>query len=866
MASLSISPAFESLPASGSSRHARRHSRHPTAAAPLPAFSFNTSTASHAMDATSNDKEEDDSNTATDHVRRPSKPAPLPDFTFNPGAEIPVQRTPSPTHPILEEMALNQQRAKSAAPAPLSAFTFKPAVVRGPSSPTKLEHDSEPPKGNIHKRADSEFVGGKAQGAQLLDMSPVKHEPKPSGPPVTGSGYKPQHLHRRSQAISMSDIDTSDLIKQHALAKARAPPSPSTPQDNGFSFTRASPAHRQTPSTSRSPPGSPRRRESASSYKPRTVDFSDRVDVIPRPLSMISSETERSSSTVRGHSRPNSITSIASLGTPLQASPFEFPEHDSPTPSHAALSRRPNTADACLFLSGSATKNDHNLLTMPKRPLSASDSPIVTSSGSPPLKKKQHFWSTHGNDPSPTPTPRAEEADPFEEDKPMTPQPIEAPSQRPKTAPERPAIKKRQKYHTWTAGIFSKKTKHRPTKKSMHSPTPPPALRGEGDKVDEIFDTDDTVVLREVSPVSARRQPSLEERFPTPTPRHVPVETSGPVIDLDAVLEQPDEDGGLSDDHARKTTARIAKLHSSERRGVIDAFGVSHRRTESAPALSPVNRSALFSMRHQASNPSLSEEVFDEEEEDNFLAHEEEAKHVLVEEPVSGQPQRAEVEQENGLGLTNLSSHVDGVIILDSDNEGGAEDVKSSKSTLEAPAVGLDGLPKRPSTSPMAFAYPDPQLHYASSTEGRATSASLISSPDADHLSFDIQSRPRRLGELNVDTIRPSTDDLPSLSDSISSAVIPRGSLNDNVRPSLEKRSHSMFVPGSSRPNEGWKRSSLASFTRLIPGSAHGSKVKLETVSAEGEDTTKKKDNRINRLMHFWRKKEAGGRPTTSSR
>jgi len=817
------------------------------------------------MNETSNDKEEDTSNAAAGHVRRPSKPAPLPDFTFNPGAEIPIQRTPSPTHPILEEMALNQQRAKSAIPAPLSAFTFKPAAARGSASPTRSEHDIEPTKGNLHRRADSEFVGGKSQGAQLVDVSPVKHESKASGPPVTGSGYKPQHLHRRSQAISVSDIDTSDLIKQHALAKARAPSSPSTPQETGLPFTRASPAHRQTPSASRSPPGSPGRRESASGYRPRTVDFSDRVDVIPRPLSMISSETERSNSTICGHSRPNSINSIASLGSPLQSSPFERQEHNVPAPSDTAIIRRPNTADASLLLSGSAAKNDRDLLAMPKRPLSASDSPLVSSSGSPPLKKKQHFWSTHGNDPSPTPTPRVEEANPFEEDRPMTAQPIEAPSIRPKTAPERPSIKKRQKYHTWTAGIFSKKSKHRPSKKSMRSPTPPSLLRRDSDKVDEIFDTDDTVVLRECSPVSARKQPALEQRLPVPTTNLALVETSSPMIDLDAALEQPDEDRRLSDDHARKTTPRIAKLHSSERRGVVDAFGVSHRRTESAPALSPVNRSALFGMRHQGSNASLSEEVFDEEEEDNFLAHEEEARHIAVEGPALGQSERTHIRQENGLGLTNMSSHADGVMILDPDDESGVEDVRSSKSTIEAPAVELNGLPKRPSTSPMPFAYPDPQLHYASSTEGRTTSASLISSPDADHLSFDTQCRPRRLGDLNVDVIRPSTDDLPSLSDSISSAAFPRGSSSGNVRPSLEKRSNSMFVPSSSRPNEGWKRSSLASFTRLIPGSAHGSRVKLDTVSTEGEDRTKKKDNRISRLMHFWRRKEAGGRPTTFS-
>lgn len=799
------------------------------------------------------------------HMRRLSKPIALPEFTFNPGVSIPVERTPSPTHPILEEMALNQQRvSKSAKPAPLPAFTFNPGAARGSLSPTKLESDAEPTKVNLHKRAGSEFVGGSAQGAQLVDASPIKHEPKPSGPPVSNSGYR-GHTHRRSQAISVSDIDTSDLIKQHALAKARAPSSPATPQETSFSFPRASSAHRHTPSNTRSPPGSPRR-GSVPGYRPRTVDFSDTVDVIPRPLSMISSETERSNSTIRGHSVTNSINSIASLAVPPLQSQPEAPEYNARPSFETVNDRRPNTADASLLLSSNTAKNDQNLLTMPKRPLSASGSPMVSSSGSPPLKKKQHFWSTHGNDPSPTPTPKIEQADPFEY-KPMTAQPIEKPPSRPKTAPERPSIKKRQKYHTWTAGIFSKKTKHRASKKSRRTPTPPALLRKDSDKVNEIFDTDDTVVLREDSPVSARRQPLLEQRFSLPATSLALDDAYSPMIDLDTALDPPEDDRRHSDDHSRKTIAKIAKLHSSERRGVVDAFGVSHRRTESAPALSPVNRSALFGMRHHGSNASLSEEVFDEEEEDNFLAHEQETRHYSGSASIHADAHRVTPIPKSGLGLANLTSNTDDVVILDPDNhtEEEAEDVRSSKSTLEAPTLMPDHLPKRPSTSPMPFAYPDPQLHYASSTEGRTTSASLISSPDADHVSFDTQSRTRRLGELNVDMIRPSTDDLPSLSDSASSNVYPHGSSIRNARPSLDKRSNSMFVPGTSRPYEGWKRSSLASFTRLIPGSSHGSKVKLDTVPGEGEEKTKKKSNRISKLMRFWRSKEADVRPTTSS-
>ena len=588
-----------------------------------------------------------------------------------------------------------------------------------------------------------------------------------------------------------------------------------------------------------------------SAYRPRTVDFSDRVDVIPRPLSMISSETERSSSTIRGHSLSNSINSIAS---PTPVSPPEELAVTSPFTAEPVSERRPNTADASLLLSSGKYHDNRDLLSIPKRPLSACGSPMVSSSGSPPLKKK-HFWATQGTDATPTPTPKEEKANPFDTEMRVA-EPSDEIRARPKTAPERPSVRKGRKYHTWTAGIFSKKTKSRGTKKPKRNPTPPALLKQDSDKLNDIFDEDNTVVLREDSPVSARKQAPIRQPLSLQLPQSSANDFISPVIDLDAALDPFTDDRRHSDDNARSTTAKIAKLHSSERRAVVDAFGVSHRRTESAPALSPVNRSALFGMRHHGSNASLSEEVFDEQEEDNFLAHEEEIKsHSALQSSESVNKQPSPV-VEGGLGLSSALRRADDVVIVDLDLDAESEDIRSSKSTIEAPAMLVNEMPKRPATSPMTFAYSSPQLHYASSTEGRTTSVSLISSPDPDHVSFESGSRPRRFGELNPDSVRPSTDDVPSLSDGASSNV--RASCSGNVRPSLEQRSHSMFTPGTSRVQEGWKRSSLASFHRLIPSSSHGSRQRLEGLPSDAEEKTKKKPNRISRLMHFWRSKEAG--------
>jgi hypothetical protein len=169
---------------------------------------------------------------------------------------------------------------------------------------------------------------------------------------------------------------------------------------------------------------------------------------------------------------------------------------------------------------------------------------------------------------------------------------------------------------------------------------------------------------------------------------------------------------------------------------------------------------------------------------------------------------------------------------------------------------------KRPSTSPMFFQYSAPHSHYASSTEGRTTSASMISSPDAEHVSFESFARgPRYLGEHNTEyVLRGSNEDLPSLSDSISSAAVPRLSSSAQTRSSLEHRAHSVCVPGTSRSNQpSWKRSSLASLNRLIPGSSNGSKLKFEAVAvepAENEEKEKRRSHRLSKLMKFWRSRE----------
>jgi len=841
--------------------------------------------------------------------RRLSRPPPLPDFKFNPGADLPPERNARRTHPILQEMALNQQRvSRSARPAPLPPFTFSP----GPSdsnqaspSPTKMGpgEPSQPARVG-HRRRGSELVGGgnEAPVPLVTNVSPEKPaDSRPHGPPVLGGSRG--HAHRRSQAVSISDIDTSELIKANAIAKARACPTPTTPSDGG-------PGRQQptTPSyTGRSPPSSPRRRGSAPGSRPR-VGFADHVDVIPRPLSLISSETEGSSSTVRGgHSLSGSINSLASPSPRPPSSTITIP---SPSDRDASP-HRPRTADPMTMLSPTFAPRDDKFMTMinlPKRPLSASGSPGFLGSGSPP--KKKHFWFSYSNNASPTPTPQGECADPMTLALVRTGRVDPSELIRPKTAPGPSSSTKKRKYHTWTSGIFSKKAGKRTSKvKEKRALGPPPALtRTPSETLNDIFDADDTIVIRNASPMSFQTGPSLLLQSTPPAVSWSGPDTDGqvtsPIIDLDAALGPFGSEEKLGNDvHPRRVAAvRIAKLHSSERRANLDAFGAVHRRTESAPTMPAINGST-FAVHRRGSNTSLVEEVFDEEEEDIFLAAaEEESAHggerqeesaatwllssssssasssVAIPPPNSHQPEQPITEPTaaaeptpatppsgsvDGLGLAMTTDEPrDGVLIVDAEDDIAQVETGSSKSTIEAPIFAEAGVPKRPVSSPMSFAYPAPQSNYASSTEGRTTSASMISSPDAEHVSFDHQRRQvRYLGEPSPDfALRLSNDDLPSLSDSISSGAIPRISSSANTRSSVDQRSASMIVPSTSmRQNQAWKRASLASLNRLIPGSSNGSKLKFEaTPDLVVDDKTKKKANRISKLMHFWRSKEKG--------
>ena len=858
--------------------HSRKRSRHPSAnAAPLPAFSFNPG--ANVEEIGQPDAENSRLEAAINPpsaMKRAGKPAPLPDFTFNPGAELQLDATPSPTrsHPILEEMARNQQEvSRSARPVPLQPFIFSPATNNFQTTPSPTKTNFTDPPGSHrstgHRRGASEFVGGAADNAQLVTTgSPQKSELRSPGPPVSGSGFR-GHAHKRSKAISVSEINTSDLIKADAVSKFRSGSTPTTPSEpTGQSLHRTPQKHHSVSYPTDSPQTSPRRRESAPGFRPR-VGFSEHIDFIPRPLSLISSETSGSSSTVRGyHSVSGSINSIAASPTPQMSSTSFLFDNESPT-------RRPQTADAAQTpVSSKSGGASVSAIDLPKRPLSASGSPVVEQKDTPSLRKK--FWFSHSADNSPCATPKAESPDPLSVFTDLSvPSQIEA--VRPKTSPERSTPNK-VKARTWTNGIFSRKSRQRGSKgKPKRTATPPMIVRRPSDQMNEIFDTDNTIVIRDPSPPKERSalvQPTVQTAPIQPIFARPGNDISSPIIDLDAALGPFGSEEKFAKEQGPRSSSRFAKLHSNERRGVTDAFGV-HRRAESAPHLPPVNR-GTFGVHHLGSNASLVEQVFDEEEEDNFLAEEQEDGRGSAASDESSRPVTAGTDPAvkdfgspataieasgrptEGLGLSTHGAD-NSVFIVDSEAEVALDPIRASDSTIEAPVLSEVDIPKTPVTSPLEFAYPAPQRYYASSNETRTGNNSQISSPEADHISFDHQPKFNRyLGAPSPDMpVRASNDDLPSLTDSISTGAVHRFSSSANTRSSAEQRSASVSGPATPKVTQNWKRASLASLNRLIPGSANGSRLKFETTpDATDDEKVKKKSNRISKLMHFWRSKE----------
>ncbi|KAL1960465.1 hypothetical protein VTO42DRAFT_7764 [Malbranchea cinnamomea] len=773
-------------------------------------------------------------------------------------------------------------RTTPRSPPPLPAFSFPQAPE--PSSPTSPTSPQKPSP--LHRRGSG--VVGRDDSVSLGTNASNKELPPPSMLPPPGSSMSSQppgrrtHAHRRSAAISGVDLN--------AIAKAFPP----TPVGGSTSVTPAALRQQQqavnNDGVTSSSPNTP-------VSGPRTPTLQATTPADPSKLAPPSSAHSSFKPASTFHRPQSAITSESSTST----------VH--PSPSHPQPAKqdvkpvRPKTANATFELSSAActgkpAEGGESL----KRPLSASASVtahVQSSTDIPPVPPLPQGYS----EVSPRSTPQENTR-----------------SEIPSRAATEKKVSKKKKMRSW-AGIWTRKGKKKGSKKSASSRKgpnhPPPLVRTYSDigSLSGVnFDEDNTIIIRTPTRPNAPQQQTSNtqsgfDSFETSwKPRSFyeqgrESDMLSPVIDLDAALG-PFNTPEMRPPQCSGFSLATKRMYSGGRRGQFVGPEMRyHRRAESAPEMPPFDRGA-FSHFSVNANP----DVFDEEEEDAFLA---ETNAMAAREAASKQNNNVEsapiketdreTEQkelhsgsEVGLGIHSVnalesppsdpdtmhaSESRQSTVIVDTPitpDLGQGQDCRHGVEVVDAdlvntsfgntpdsnPSSGSQLEDKRPVTSPNSCAtkpglapgqfttqFRDPEI--ASVEASRLATAS---SSTTDRQTFN------SLGPAN-DYIHGSTEDVPSLTSTASTATgtMPRMSTNIYPRNTGDRSgSVSTSVPPRSSGSATSKRSSLVSFTRLVGGSS-GEKSKLsyeEKAPPDEPEKVKKRGHRFSRLMHFWKSKE----------
>ena len=551
----------------------------------------------------------------------------LPSFSFNPGASL----TPTP--------------------APESMFLSPPQSPSAPNSPRLVPAR---PSGHGHRRGGSEFVGGSIRNGEAItitNVSPTKSESGMASPLLQPTRPRRGHAHRRSAAISSHDLASIIIPPSSTNAKGNSAPASPVVSDRpaGLGFPapdkpveteNTAPLSVPEPCAEKPvdiPPPVQQLEQSPKAAVRNKVGFSDTLEYIPRPLSMVSTDTSSTVTARPGHSLSGSISSVISISNADRD--FNHPSGSVHTPNLS--DSRPSTAGAIMERTPSSQEQGPAVLRSPRRrgsiPFLGSLPPAiplspVTPSPTRPGKK----WSFFGLDPFVTSSPTrpqpdsprsthshlsvterssAERAPDFRLDGP------EDNADAPKPANKKRS-KKPKKVKTWAGSILSRKGKHRHGKPKRRTPTPPPMRHC------ELFDDLDDGAMH----ISLDSEPSMPpltltqspgngdwETWTFPKPSSLPDEdTSYQMIDLDAALgpfntplpRNPEwEAAQRAGGHVKK------QLHSAAGMSRFSGPGMHyHRRAESAPELVPFE-GGRFGFRRFGSSSTMAD-VFEEDEEE----------------------------------------------------------------------------------------------------------------------------------------------------------------------------------------------------------------------------------------------------------
>lgn len=553
--------------------------------------------------------------------------AALPVFSFNPGASLP----PDPHAPVLASPVLSS-----------------PLSPQSPQSPKMIPSGARP-AGHGHRRGGSEFVGGRLREGNsiaVMSSSPTKPDagfPSPSlGPPRRG--------HRRGVSSALSTNDLSLLPPPQHNWTMKGSSAPNSPTN--FDHLHNLPILGQTPVKDLEPevraklsvtehinvePTIDEAKETVH-QKPAPkarVGFSDTLEFIPRPLSLVSTDTSSTITAKPGHTVSGSITSIVSATS--------FGGNDSP----AAISRsptrdiedpRPSTAGAILERTPSAIagfnaspRRRNSIPALLDATAETTDIPASTPSPSKTSKRWSFFglepFASHGSPTKARPQSsnsgdtisRAVSASSLSDhgsDSAAESASKDTDQDGGKRANKN---KRRRIVKGWADSILPRKQRNDEDKKEKYNvrpPTPPAS-----NVPDEDEDEDDQV---HVATSPAQPPPTLTvTESPTPprptSSRGRSDEVSSPMIDLDAALgpfntplpHNPEWEA------AQRAAGNAGKrrLHSAQGMKGFSGPGMHyHRRAESAPDLPPfeAGRSSI----HRFGSNSTMADVFEEDEEE----------------------------------------------------------------------------------------------------------------------------------------------------------------------------------------------------------------------------------------------------------
>lgn len=706
--------------------------------------------------------------TTEGEASKPRSPA-LPSFSFNPGAALP---------PSLD-----------------SPFLVPPQSPPVPDSPRSI-----PIRPASHRRGGSEFVGGKMRSGDamtVLSTSPTKSEngmPSPMLQPQPARPNRPRgHAHRRSAAISSHDLSSIILPSPgHNLRGSSAPASPALldpHETKEFPAPTAAPSEPTASSSTSERPADTGSNEAtpvldaeaAPKLPSRTrVGFSDTLEFIPRPLSLVSNETSSTVTARPGHSLSGSISSVISLTNPDRdlSSPLGF------SASRKMNETRPSTAGAVLERTQSNQEDDDSPVSPRRRgsipclgtlPPPSANIELATPS---PTKssKKWSFFSLEPFAPSPTRL-RPVSAGSSESQKEAavsssrrsSEQVAECPDVTPADVLEatKPLTKKRskkqKKVKTWAGSILSRKSKARHGKQKRRTPTPPPVPYHGSDK---YADMDDDALDMATEPelqvpsLKVTGQDGEDENWaPASSPDE---DASYPMIDLDAALgpfntplpRNPEwEASQRAGGHVKK------QLHSAAGMSRFTGPGMHyhHRRAESAPEMAPFDAGRLGFPRFGSS--STMADVFEEDEEDDDSAGQSTGQSTPV-----GDAPAADKSEDPKASQDSMSAASHAVAVRPATSDGatatrnmdgpyGMSSLSDSDKYLETPRLNFS----RSTTSLQDDAIPEDQSVFTFASAPRKSIDSAAPSPRQTQ-------RPKDLAPVDVSPLNLPTASLAPIS------------------------------------------------------------------------------------------------------